>query len=114
LLAAVQADGGILGFSVVNDILDNLCIDEVSYGRRAHAPCFTLDAGDRLVLTDPPAVDRARSGAASWELPGSRAAEFFRSHLRRMMFRNPQLLGLARHLLLLLPLPSLPPPLPPC
>ncbi len=83
-------------------------VDEASYGPRASAPCFTLDTGDRLVRADPAAVDRTRSGGGSWELPGSRAAEFFRSQLRRAMFRNPQLIGLARRLGVRLELPYVP------
>ncbi len=108
LLPSVQPDVVVLGFSVVNDILDNLCVDEVSYGRRAYAPCFSVDAADRLVLAPPPTLGRSRSTSGSWGLPGSRAAEFFRSQLHRVMFRVPQLLDLARHLGLRLELPYVP------
>lgn len=107
LLPSVQPDVVVLGFSVVNDILDNLCVDEVAYGRRTHAPCYTVDDADRLVLAEPPA-GRSGAAAASWRMPGSRAVDFFQSQLRRAMFRNPQILDVARRLGLRLELPYVP------
>lgn len=105
LVPSVQPDLVVLGFSVVNDVLDNLCVDEASYGPRSHAPCFTLD-GDRLALAEPaPATRPASSG---WTAPGARAAQFFRDELRRLAFWNPHVLDVARRLGLRLELPYMP------
>ena len=105
LVPSVQPDLVVLGFSVVNDVLDNLCVDEASYGPRSHAPCFTLD-GDRLALTEPGPSTGRPSG--SWTAPGARAAQFFRDELRRVAFWNPHVLDVARRLGLRLELPYTP------
>ena len=74
----------VLGFSVVNDILDNLCVDEASYRPRPNAPCFTLD-GDRLAFSEPP-PSAPRPASRSRSTPGSRAADFAASQVRRLTF----------------------------
>jgi lysophospholipase L1-like esterase len=107
LVPPVQPDLVVLGFSVVNDILDNLCVDEASYGPRQNAPCFRLD-GDRLVLAEPAPIDRARAPSSSWGTPGSRAAEFFWGQLRRLTLWNPHVLDVAQRLGVRLELPYMP------
>ena len=107
LVPSVQPDLVVLGFSVVNDILDNLCVDEASYGPRSNAPCFTLD-GDRLALAELTPPVHPRPVSRSWGIPGSRAAEFFLSQLRRLTFWNPRVLDVAQRLGVRLELPYMP------
>jgi lysophospholipase L1-like esterase len=106
LIPSVQPDLVVLGFSVVNDILDNLCIDEASYGPRRSAPCFTLD-GDRLGLVEPAPTEAGRA-SRSWRLPGSRAADVLKGQVRRLMFWNPRILDVAQRLGMNLELPYMP------
>jgi hypothetical protein len=79
----------ILGVTVVNDILDNLCIEEASYTPKLATPCFTL-ADDRLSLAPatteaPPAAGRARL----------RSVDFVTGQARRLAVGHPRLLALA-------------------
>ena len=106
LIPSVQPDLVVLGFSVVNDILDNLCIDEASYGPRRSAPCFTLD-GDRLTLAEPAPPDAGRV-SKSWRPPGARAADVLKGQVRRLMFWNPRVLDVAQRLGVHLELPYMP------
>ena len=79
----------VLGLTVVNDVLDNLCVEEVSYGPKPSVPCFTLD-GDRLTLkppSPPPAPTPHR-----WRL---RSLEFLAGQVRRATLWNPKLLAWA-------------------
>jgi hypothetical protein len=106
LVRTLQPDLVVLGLSVVNDVLDNLCIDEASYGPRANAPCFTLE-GDHLVLAGPVASP-ARPRSATWTIPGARATEFFRGQIMRLTLSHPRVLDLARSVGLPVDLPYQP------
>jgi hypothetical protein len=87
----VRPDVVVLGLTVVNDILDNLCIEEASYTPKRGAPCFTLD-GDRLHLIAPAAAGDA--GAAA-RRPRLRITDFLVGQARRLTVWNPELLALA-------------------
>jgi GDSL-like Lipase/Acylhydrolase family len=91
LESRVQPDLVVLGFAVVNDPLDNLCVDAERFGAKANAPCFQLD-GDRLTLT-PPRPPAARAQAFAW--PQSQAAEFVLGQARRVTLWNPRFLAIA-------------------
>jgi hypothetical protein len=91
LQARVQPDLVVLGFAVVNDPLDNLCVDAERFDGKADAPCFRLD-GSRLALTPPkPPKEPARS--FTW--PRSQAAEFALGQARRVTLWNPRFLAIA-------------------
>ena len=49
----LRPDAVVLGLTVVNDLLDNLCIEEATYTPKASAACFSLE-DERLRLTAPP------------------------------------------------------------
>src|SRR5207248_4021909 len=92
LQARVQPDLVVLGFAVVNDPLDNLCVDAERWGAKADAPCFHLD-GARLTMTPPrPPVESGRR--LTW--PRSQAIELLMGQAKRLTLWNPRVLGIAR------------------
>lgn len=94
LESQVQPDLVVLGFAVVNDVIDNLCVDSERFGAKRDAPCFHLQ-GSRLSVTPPqrePQTERARA----W--PESRAVEFMMGQARRLTLWNPGALSLAHSL----------------
>jgi lysophospholipase L1-like esterase len=95
----------VLAFSVVNDVLDNLCIDEATYRPRANAPCFTLEGGQ--LRFEPPAPAPPRAGRASL-VRGSRVAALVVAQVKRLTFWNPAVVALARDLGVPVELPYLP------
>jgi hypothetical protein len=87
-----RPDAVVLGLTVVNDVLDNLCIEEASYTPKSGAPCFVPD-GDRLRLVAPAtATDVAPTRASPGRL---RVAELVMSQARRLTLWNPKLVALA-------------------
>jgi lysophospholipase L1-like esterase len=82
----LQPDVVVLALTVVNDLLDNLCVEEASYAPKANAPCFTL-SGERLQLTPPaPAVE------APPRRSHLRALDFVVGQARRLTVWNPKIL----------------------
>ena len=104
LQTQLRPDVVVLGFSVVNDVLDNLCVDEGTYEPRRNAPCYSLEDG-RLVLHEP--VSRPPPPAPRW-VPGVRAMAFFRGQLQNVVLGNPALLDLGARLGLRPRLPYMP------
>lgn len=95
LEARVQPDVAVLGLTVVNDILDNLCVEEASYRPRPSAPCFTLQDGQlRLTTPSPPPPEPAHA----WRGRRLRAVDFAVAQARRLTVWNPAVLDLARRL----------------
>ena len=94
LEARVEPDLVVLGFSVVNDILDNLCVDAERYGGKTGAPCFRLE-GTQLTLTPP--QQAAPPERTSW-LPRSRAAELVMGQAKRLTLWDPRVLAIAHSL----------------
>lgn len=90
----LRPDVVVLGFTVVNDILDNLCVEEAAYTRKSTAPCFTLE-GDGLRVTEPASTAMVPRAQASPPLPRLRVADFFMAQARRLTVGNPKLLELA-------------------
>jgi hypothetical protein len=86
----VRPDAVVLGLTVVNDLLDNLCIEEASYTPKSGAPCFSLD-GDRLLLN--PGAPRAEASAAAHR-PRLRALDLVMGQARRLTVAHPKLLSL--------------------
>jgi hypothetical protein len=82
-------DAVVLGFTVVNDLLDNLCIEEASYTPKTGVPCFVLD-GERLHLVAPAAVAPAPARG-----PRLRVPDFVIGEARRLTLGNARLLALA-------------------
>jgi hypothetical protein len=82
----LQPDVVVLGLTVVNDLLDNLCVEEASYTTKVGVPCFTL-SGDRLELT--PAASVAAAPARPHRL---RALDFLVGQARRLTVWNPTIL----------------------
>jgi hypothetical protein len=99
----LEPDVVVLGFTVVNDLLDNLCVDESSYTPKRGVPCFTL-SGDRLGLR-PPSPPPAPPAAAWQRL---RVADLFVGQARRLTVWNPRLLAWAEASGMPLELPYLP------
>ena len=91
LESQVQPDVVVLGFAVVNDVLDNLCVFAERWGK-ADAPCFRLE-GTELTLTPPRPSPVQRF---SW--PRSRALEMLMGQARRVTLWNPRVLGVAHSL----------------
>jgi lysophospholipase L1-like esterase len=91
LQASLRPDVVVLGFSVVNDVLDNLCIDEGTYEPRRNAPCFILE-DDRLVLHEPLALPSPST--PRW-VPGARAMALLRGQMKNFVLGNPAVLDLA-------------------
>jgi GDSL-like Lipase/Acylhydrolase family len=102
LAERLHPDVVVLGFTVVNDLLDNLCIEEASYTPKSGVPCFVLD-GEHLRLIAPAAVPPARS-----RRPRLRAIEFVTGQARRATLGNPWLLALAGRTGLAVDLPYVP------
>jgi hypothetical protein len=94
LAPRVEPEVVVLGFAVVNDVLDNLCVEAERYGAKADAPCFSLD-GDRLTVR-PPQPPAASPSPAWW--PRSRAVDLLMGQARRATMWNPRILTLARSL----------------
>ena len=93
LQARVQPDLVVLGFAVVNDPLDNLCVYAEQWGK-ADAPCFHLE-GTRLTMTPPrPPVESGRR--LTW--PRSQAIELLMGQAKRLTLWNPRVLGIAHSL----------------
>jgi hypothetical protein len=86
----LRPDVVVLGVTVVNDILDNLCIEEASYTPKLGTPCFTLE-GDRLSLA--PATTAQAPPAA--RRPRLRVVDFVAGQARRLTVGHPRLLALA-------------------
>lgn len=87
----LRPDVAVLGLTVVNDLLDNLCIEEASYRPRTAAPCFTLEGG-RLHLTPP--APPAPAPPAAWR-PHLRVIDFMLKQAKRLTVWHPGLLQLA-------------------
>ena len=85
----LRPDVVVLGFTVVNDVLDNLCVEEASYTPKAAVPCFVLD-GDRLRLIDPSASERVAPRRARL-----RVVDFLAGEARRLTLGHPRLIALA-------------------
>ena len=85
----VGPDVAVLGFTVVNDVLDNLCVEEASYTAKGGVPCFALD-GERLRVIAPASI-----AAASARRQRLRVVDFLAGEARRLTLWNPALLGLA-------------------
>lgn len=86
----VQPDVVVLAFTVVNDVLDNLCIDEATRARRVDTPCFSLE-GDKLAFHPPTRVADATPSSGF----NSRALGFFASQAKRLTLWNPKMLHIA-------------------
>jgi GDSL-like lipase/acylhydrolase family protein len=85
----VRPDVVVLGFTVVNDVLDNLCVEEASYTPKRGVPCFVLD-GQRLALVTPPRIEPAPARRARL-----RVVDFVAGEARRLTLGHPRLLALA-------------------
>ncbi|HEY3098140.1 MAG TPA: GDSL-type esterase/lipase family protein [Methylomirabilota bacterium] len=92
LESRVTPDLVVLGFAVVNDVLDNLCVYAERWDAKADTPCFRLE-GTQLVLTPPRPSPVTRF---SW--PRSRALEMLMGQARRVTLWNPRVLGIAHSL----------------
>jgi hypothetical protein len=88
----LRPDVVVLGLTVVNDVLDNLCIEEASYTPKPAVPCFVLD-GDRLHLVAP--AKSADPPPARASRPRLRVADFVLGQARRLTVGHPRLLALA-------------------
>jgi GDSL-like Lipase/Acylhydrolase family len=98
----VEPDVVVLGFTVVNDLLDNLCIEEASYTPKTGVPCFVLD-GERLRVIAPATVPPAQA-----RRPRLRVVDFVAGEARRATLGNPRLLALAGRAGLPVDLPYVP------
>lgn len=85
----LQPDAVVLGLTVVNDLLDNLCVEEASYAPKPDVPCFTL-AGERLQLRPPTPVTEAPPRRLRL-----RAVDFVAGQARRLTVWNPKILSWA-------------------
>ncbi len=90
LESRVEPDLVVLGFAVVNDVLDNLCIYAERF--KADSPCFHLE-GSRLTVA-PPRPPAEADRPASWP-PKSRAFELLMGQARRVALWNPRALAIA-------------------
>ena len=90
----LRPDVVVLGLTVVNDLLDNLCIEEAIYAPKSTVPCFTLEGDDLRVTGPASAATVPRAQASPW-LPRLRVADFFTAQARRLTVGNPKLLELA-------------------
>jgi lysophospholipase L1-like esterase len=87
----VRPDAVVLAFAVVNDTLDNACLDERRIGPRTDVPCFKVSGA---ALTMAPAAP-APAGPALRAPLRSLASEFFVAQAKRLTLWNPKLLGVA-------------------
>jgi hypothetical protein len=85
----LRPDAVVLGLTVVNDLLDNLCIEEATYTPKASAACFSLE-GERLRLTAP-----ATGVASAPRRTRLRVVDFVTGQARRLTLSHPGLLALA-------------------
>jgi hypothetical protein len=85
----LRPDVVVLGFTVVNDLLDNLCVEEASYTPKRGVPCFVLD-GQRLQLVTPTRIEPAPARRTRL-----RVVDFLADEARRLTLGNPKLLALA-------------------
>jgi hypothetical protein len=85
----LRPDVVVLGLTVVNDLLDNLCIEEASYTPKSAAACFTLE-GERLRLTPP-----AASATSAPRRTRLRVVDFVTGQAKRVILSQPKLLALA-------------------
>ena len=92
LESRLQPDLVVVGFAVVNDVLDNLCVDNERWGAKADAPCFRVQ-GTQLNLTPP-----RPSPVKGFSWPRSRALEMLMGQARRVTLWNPRVLGIAHSL----------------
>jgi len=90
LESRVEPDLVVVGFAVVNDVLDNLCIYAERF--KADSPCFHLE-GSRLTVA-PPRPPAEADRPTSWP-PKSRAFELLMGHARRVALWNPRALAIA-------------------
>jgi hypothetical protein len=93
LEARVEPDLVVLGFAVVNDVLDNLCVYAESF--KADSPCFQFE-GSRLTVT-PPRPPAEADRPTSWPVR-SLALEFLMGQARRVILWNPRVLAIAHSL----------------
>jgi hypothetical protein len=105
LAPVVRPDAVVLAFAVVNDVLDNLCIDENRLGRRTDIPCFAQD-GDGLRVTSP--TRRAPMVQTAGISTRLRVMDFFVAQAKRVTIWNPALLGLGRRVGMQVELPYVP------
>lgn len=103
----VQPDVVVLGFSVVNDVLDNLCVEEARYRPTSDAPCFELDRHGVLTVR-PPVWPGEPLRAGGLALPHSEVLEFATGQIKRATVWNPALLGLLQRIGVSLALPYVP------
>ena len=87
----VRPDAVVLAFTVVNDSLDNACLDERRIGPRTDVPCFRTSAGALTIAPPTPAV----AGPPRRAPMRSLAAEFFVAQAKRLTLWNPKILGVA-------------------
>jgi len=90
LESRVEPDLVVVGFAVVNDVLDNLCIYAERF--KADSPCFHQE-GSRLTLT-PPRPPAQADRPSSWPVT-SRALELLMGQARRLTLWNPRVLAIA-------------------
>ena len=90
LESRVEPDLVVLGFAVVNDVLDNLCVYAERF--KADSPCFHQQ-GARLTLSAPqPPAEADRP--SSWPVR-SLALELLMGQARRLTLWNPRVLAIA-------------------
>ena len=87
----VRPDAVVLAFTVVNDSLDNACLDERRIGPRTDVPCFKASAGALTSTPPAPAVAGPQRRAPMRSL----ASEFFVAQAKRLTLWNPKILGVA-------------------
>jgi lysophospholipase L1-like esterase len=95
----------VLAFSIVNDVLDNLCVDEATYQPRANAPCFTVEAGRLRVEPPPPPRPQVRHASL---VGRSRVADLLVAQVKRLTLSRPAVVSVARGLGVPVKLPYLP------
>jgi hypothetical protein len=95
----------VLGFSIVNDELDNLCIEESTYRPKAHVPCFTL-TDDRLIVREPTPMPARAARAGSF--PPLRSVDLLVAQAKGFTVWNPGLLRFADRIGLRVELPYMP------
>lgn len=107
LAGRLQADLVVLGFDVVNDLLDNLCIEEADFRPKSTIPCFTM-GGDGLAVRWPRKPQNQSPASPRSRLLRLRAAEFFVVQLKRLTVWNPGIVGLLQRVGVPVKLPHVP------